>query len=372
MEVSTTEISTIEICKEKSTIEERTLRSAALFLVLLSAVVCIMLPYLPTLHTREVEAREERLAEEEYAESQIAMQDLAIKETGAAAMEGQLRIRLPEGVDGSSIEVNNDYVTQTVRVEIPETDMAYFDSYPVTGDSNYIDALSYTRQGEEGVVEVVTNQVYEIRTEYDSEYYYFNFLTPQEVYDKVIVIDAGHGGNAPGATKQGVNEKDIDLDIVLKLKEIFDAIDDRSVGVYYTRTEDVNPSFENRVGLANKSGANLFISIHNNSTQSGRMSNINGTQVMYDELKPQEGPGSMGLAQICLEEVTAQTGSSNKGIVEGNDIFIIRSSEVPVALIEVGFMTNQTELNNLRSEEYQKKVAQGIYNAVMRAFAEGY
>ena len=161
------------------------------------------------------------------------------------------------------------------------------------------------------------------------------------------------------------------MDIVLKLKEIFDAKDDRSVGVYYTRTEDVNPSFENRVGLANKSGADLFISIHNNATQSGRMSNINGTQVMYDELD-EDFLGSRGLAQICLEEVTAQTGSSNKGIVEGNDIFIIRSSHVPAALIEVGFMTNQTELNNLKSEEYQEKVAQGIYNAVMRAFAEGY
>ena len=66
------------------------------------------------------------------------------------------------------------------------------------------------------------------------------------------------------------------------------------------------------------------------------------------------------------------TGSSNKGLVEGNEIYIIRSSEAPVALIEVGFMTNQTELNNLRSKEYQMKVAQGVYNAIMRAFAEGY
>lgn len=367
MEVSTTEISTIEICKEKSTIEERTLRSAALFLVLLSAVVCIMIPYLPTLHTREVEAREERLAEEEYAESQIAMQDLAIKETGAAAMEGQLRIRLPEGVDGSSIEVNNDYVTQTVRVEIPETDMAYFDSYPVTGDSNYIDALSYTRQGEEGVVEVVTNQVYEIRTEYDSEYYYFNFLTPQEVYDKVVVIDAGHGGRAPGATKQGINEKDIDLAIVLQLQKIFEESDE-NIGVYYTRTDDSNPTFDQRVRLANKSNADLFISVHNNSTKSGRMSGTKGTQVMYDETSE----AGKQFAQICLEEVTSEIGSVNKGLVKGDEIYIIRTSEVPVALIEVGFMTNREELALLNSEEYQRQTAQGIYNAVIRAFEEGY
>lgn len=372
MEVSTTEISTTEISTEKSTekstIEEKTLRLASLFLVLLSVAVCVMLPYLPSLYTREVEEREKRLAEEEFAQSQVAMQDLEIKEQDdAAGMKGQLRIRLPEGVDGSSIQVNNDYVTQTVRVEIPGTDMAYFDSYPVTGDSNYIDTLSYTRQGGEGVVEVVTNQVYELRTEYDSQYYYFNFLTPQEVYDKVVVIDAGHGGRAPGATKQGINEKDIDLAIVLQLQKIFEESDE-NIGVYYTRTDDSNPTFDQRVQLANKSNADLFISVHNNSTGSGRMSGTKGTQVMYDETSQE----SKAFAQICLEEVTSEIGSVDKGLVEGDEIYIIRTSEVPVALIEVGFMTNREELALLNSEEYQRQTAQGIYNAVLRAFEEGY
>ena len=86
-----------------------------------------------------------------------------------------------------------------------------------------------------------------------------------------MVVDAGHGGRAPGATKQGINEKDIDLGIVLQLKAIFDNSDE-NIGVYYTRTDDSNPTFDQRVQLANKSQADLSISIHNNSTKSGRMS----------------------------------------------------------------------------------------------------
>lgn len=348
--------------------EEKSLRFGALFLVVLTVAVCVTFQYLPVLHTRDVEAREERLAQEEFEEGQIAMQDLKIQEQdGMENRKGQLYIRLPEGVDGSSIQVSNDYVTQTVRVEIPQTDMAYFDSYPVVGNSDYIDSLSYTRQGEEGVVEVVTNQVYELRTEYDSQYYYFNFLTPQEVYDKVVVIDAGHGGRAPGATKQGVNEKDIDLAIALQLKRIMEESGE-NIGVYYTRTDDSNPTFDQRVQLANKSHADLFISIHNNSTGSGRMSATKGTQVMYDETSE----ASKQFAQICLEEVTSEIGSRNKGLVEGDEIYIIRNSEVPVALIEVGFMTNQEELELLCSEDYQRQTAQGIYNAILRAFEEGY
>ena len=64
--------------------------------------------------------------------------------------------------------------------------------------------------------------------------------------------------------------------------------------------------------------------------------------------------------------------SRDKGLVEGDEIYIIRTSEVPVALIEVGFMTNQEELNLLNSTDYQKKAAEGVYDAVLDAFAKGY
>lgn len=364
--------------------EERVLKKTAVFLSLLAAFFCGTVFYFPRLRsvseTWIAQREEQKLknhAEQwnmtglellEYNNEQAREKE----EAGEDTFDSQLRMELPLGVKGEQLQIVQDYVTRTIRISIPYADSEYFYRYPMLGKSDHIDELTYESMQGFGVVEIITSQVMELKTSFDEDYLYIDFLTPQELYDKVVVIDAGHGGNAPGAVKQGINEKDIDLDIVLKLKEIFDASEDKSVGVYYTRLEDVNPSFENRVGLANKSHADLFISVHSNSTQSGKMSSINGTQVMYDEQKENEALGTRGLAQICLEEVIAQTGSSNKGLVEGNDIYIIRSSEVPVALIEVGFMTNQTELNNLRSEEYQSKVAQGIYNAIMRAFAEGY
>ncbi len=344
--------------------EERALRISSVLLVLLTAAVCMVFPYLPTLRTWSSEVREGRIAEEEYAQSQDRMQDLEMRENGG---QGQLRIRLPEGVDGSAVEITNDYVTQTVRVVVPGTNEAYFESEPISGSSSYINMLSYANQGEEGVIEIVTNQVYELDMGTEEGYVYFNFLSPHEVYDKVIVIDAGHGGRAPGATKQGIKEKDIDLAITQRLQEIF-AASGENIGVYVTRTDDSNPTFDQRVQLANRSQADLFISIHNNSIASGRMSGVRGTQVMYDE-KSEE---SRRFAQICLEEVTAELGSVDKGLIEGDSIYIIRTSEVPVALIEVGFMTNREELALLNSPEYQRQAAQGIYNAVMRAFEEGY
>ena len=350
------------------TMDERALRFAALFLTVLTVITCAVLRYFPAIHTWEVEVREERLAEEEYAESQIEMQDFEIREKPEEAVSnGQLSIRLPEGVDSASVKISYDYVTQTIEARLPWAGIAYFDSYPVSGSSSYINTLSYARMGDESVIQIVTDQVYELDTTYDDGYYYFNFLTPQEVYDKVVVIDAGHGGRAAGATKRGVREKDVNLAIVLQLQKVFEESDE-NIGVYFTRTDDSNPTFDQRVQLANKSHANLFISIHNNSTQSGRMSSTQGTQVMYDETSE----ASRQFAQICLEEVTGGLGSRNKGLVEGDSIYIIRTSEVPVALIEVGFMTNQKELDLLQSEDYQRRTAESVYRAVLRAFEEGY
>lgn len=353
--------------------EEKTLKMATVFLLVLMAAGCVGLMYFPQLHKWAAEKQEERLAEQEFAESQPEMKDLEILETEEPGEEtginGQLRLRLPDGVSADEITISNDYVTQTVQIQIPGADSAYFDSYPVVGSSDHVDDLSYAKTAGEGIIKITMDRVYELDITQKEEYYYFNFLTPQEIYDKVVVIDAGHGGRAPGNVKQGVLEKDVNLAIVLQLKKLFDE-DDGNIGVYYTRTDDSNPTFEQRANLANKADADLFISVHNNSTNSGRMSSTNGTLVMYDE---EDSSGrSREFAQICLDEVTGAIGSTNRGLMEGHSIYIIRNSKVPAALIEVGFMTNQKELELLGTEEYQAETAKGIYDAVYKAFEEGY
>lgn len=289
------------------------------------------------------------------------------EETDEAEFEQQLCIELPQGMGLDEVLVENDYVKQIITVQIPDVGSDYFLVHPLLGRSNHINDLYMA----DGRIEITMDAVYEPECTVEDSHLYLDFLHPQDIYDKVVVIDAGHGGGAPGAIKQGIMEKDINLAIVKELKKLLDE-NDRNIGVYYTRTEDVNPTFEQRAQLGGKAGANLFLSVHSNSTVDGLMSAYNGTEVMYDEQKSEEGFSSRNLAQICLEETTAALGSKNNGVTYGNSIYIIRNSEVPVALIEVGFMTNQEELEKLTSTEYQKKAAQGIYSSIMRALDEGY
>ena len=94
------------------------------------------------------------------------------------------------------------------------------------------------------------------------------------------------------------------------------------------------------------------------------MSSINVTEVMY-EAGDSTGE-SKKFAQMCLNNLLGELGTKSKGIVVGDEVYIIRMSKPPVALVEVGFMTNQKELDNLQEQEYQNKAALAIYNSVLQ------
>lgn len=137
--------------------------------------------------------------------------------------------------------------------------------------------------------------------------------------------------------------------------------------MYYTRTSDTNPTLDQRVQLANKANADLFISVHNNSDATGNFTKVKGTQVMYSESDDAK-LSSKKLAEICLKNVVDTTGSENRGLLKGDSIYIIRTSKVPVALIEVGFMTNYKELDLLNSTSYQKRQLRVFITQSMKHF----
>lgn len=300
-------------------------------------------------------------------------QETAIEIEGVTAEleKEQLNIELPENIEGKDITITNDYLTQTIYVKFKNGVDNYSENYSVKGGSNHIANLSYYKEGDLGVLAVQLDKVCEMSYSYKDGYLCINIMDPHDIYDKIIVVDAGHGGRMPGAVKKGVYEKTINLEIVKQLKEIFDEVDDESIKVYYTRLTDTNPSLKERADLANYTDADLFISIHNNASSSGMFNNDNGTLILYSPDDSEEQL-SKRLAEICMDNITETAGSKSKGIVDGNDIYVVRYSEVPVVLIEVGFMTNTKELDNLTNPEYQKKVAQGIYNGIMQAFEEGF
>lgn len=375
--------------------EEKIVRGISLLVTLLSVVMCVSLFDLPMVEAKarqyvakQMRIRKERQEREEMwaTLSGLEFLDYSTRQAMATAEElpqeqqqtavealdfsQQLRIELPKNRSKDDVTVKNHYMERTIDIEIAGAGDDYLVRYPMLGNSEHIADLNYFSDQNGGTLELSMEHVYELSLDWQEQYLYIDFIEPQDIYDKIVVIDAGHGANMPGAIVGDVKEKDIDLAIVQKLKEIFDEADDGKLGVYYTRLDDSDPAFADRVGIANDLGANLFVSIHNNSYP--KSSKVNGTAVLFDEKKETEGTSSKHLADILLKKVTDELGTKNMGLMAGNDIYVIRSSNAPAALIEVGFMTNPKELANLTDEKYQKKCARAIYEGIMQALEEGY
>ena len=349
--------------------DEVVLRWVTVLTGVLTVIVCVSLYFFPDLHAREVLAAEqqERVGDADVVADYVDPDEVVVSDE---SVDAQLEIALPEDLAEDQLDVENDYITQTIYIRFAGGVDDYFDRYSIKGSCDHIASLSYYKDGDDGVIALALDRVYELSESYRTGKLYLNFVDPHDIYDKIVVVDAGHGGRMPGALKMGVAEKDIDLAILMQLKDIFDQ-DEQNIGVYYTRTTDANPTLDQRVQLANKCDADLFISIHNNSSSTGNFTDTKGTQVMYSQ-SDKSKLSSRHLAQICLDQVCKSLGSTKRNLLQGDSIYIIRTSKVPVALVEVGFMTNYEELDQLKDSAYQKKAAEGIYNAIMQAFEEGY
>ena len=187
----------------------------------------------------------------------------------------------------------------------------------------------------------------------------------------VIVLDAGHGGIDPG--KVGVNgqlEKDINLQIVLKLKEVLEKDETLKATVVLTRSDDTGnykesdthkkrADMKKRIEIVEEASPDLLISIHQNSYIS---SNVKGAQVFYYE-KSEKGKTLANKIQGCLVKELAD---ENKGRVEkaNDNYFLITNVECPAVIVECGFLSNEDEAKLLSDDTYQDKIAKTIVDGI--------
>lgn len=193
-------------------------------------------------------------------------------------------------------------------------------------------------------------------------YLYISLEKPSDVYETIVVIDAGHGGKDPGTHSVDMSyfEKDINLDILLYLQ---DRLDNENFKVYYTRSIDETVYLNPRVDFANEVEADLFLSIHCNASESTK---AYGSEVLYNENHSSNILSSKEFANICLDEILSVTNRVNRGLVEASEMVIVGEANMPVALIEIGFMTNQEDLEFLLNENNKISIADALYRSIIQ------
>ncbi len=224
----------------------------------------------------------------------------------------------------------------------------------------------------------------------------------------VIVLDAGHGGKDPGASGNGVKEKDVALAVILKLGEYLSQLPDMKV--VYTRDKDVFVELNERAHIANRSGAELFVSVHCNSNPSSRphgaetytlglhrtkdnleVAKTENSVIFYEDDYEKQYEGfdpnndedyilltlmqnvnldqSIDFSTKVQEQFEKRVGRKNRGVKQAG-FLVLRKTTMPGVLIELGFLSNPKEAKFLKSKKGQDYMASAIFRAIKAYFKE--
>lgn len=175
----------------------------------------------------------------------------------------------------------------------------------------------------------------------------------------LVILDAGHGGSDEGSRVRSFKEKRATLITTLLTKK---SLEEMGYRVILTRSRDITLTLQERVMIANKSRAALFVSIHYNAAPS---SAAKGIEVFYcnarEEVKRTRA--SRRLANCILYHLLDQTEANSRGVKIASH-HVTRETLMPAVLVEGGFITNQEERALLKDRDYLQKIAKGIAQGV--------
>ena len=171
-----------------------------------------------------------------------------------------------------------------------------------------------------------------------------------------ICIDAGHGGHDPGAVAGSVQEKEIALSIAREVGSLLSA---SGADVYYTRKTDVFVPLNERAESANRVAADLFLSIHCNSSNS---LSANGVETLVY--------GMDGISDALGNEISIDLSDRlslrNRGVKVRRDLVVLNSTNMPAILVETAFLSHEADRKKLLS--YQQEFANSIADTVCRYY----
>ena len=187
----------------------------------------------------------------------VARQKDQMTKDDPEALAHHLSLTMPAQIDPSEVSIVQEDDLTRFKISVPGISASYFYDYPMAGNCEGIVDLTYDESDNGGVIELTCDGIYVMTKTIRQDRLYLDLSLPSKVFDAVLVVDAGHGGKDSGAIAGGVEEKDINLAIVQKIRSNFDSrktkaggdyVDDHfsvyqqegigTVGVYYTRLSD--------------------------------------------------------------------------------------------------------------------------------------
>jgi len=246
----------------------------------------------------------------------------------------------------------------------------YYKARYYLDDSGHYVSGTYKIDGKEHLFQKYGQWISEVSTE-------GGFVKGQ--YSKTIFLDPGHGGRDSGAFYYNVAEKDLNMQIYRKLRA---KLEELGYKVLTSRDSDIDVDFiTERSRMVNKTNSDIFISIHFNATGSS-YSKASGIQTYsysdepdypskinkYWHNHPDRMSESKRLAAAIHSSLLAETGAKDAGLLESS-FAVLRETAKPAVLLELGYMDNFTESQQIRDSHYQDKLVAGIVKGIQKYYA---
>ena len=203
-------------------------------------------------------------------------------------------------------------------------------------------------------IEIKTNQKPNYANKRNSDYLRLPDIKKK---NSLVIIDPGHGGPDPGAIGiRGIRETDVVLDVSKRVKQL---LSEKGVRVRLTRKSEIDLDLPPRVSFANRTGADIFVSIHANASQ-GKKRNINGLETFYYR----GWKGRLLAKRIQKHILRVSPGSPDRGVKQGK-FYVIKNTRMPAVLVEIGFLTGRLDARRLEQSIHRKRIAFAIAKGIL-------
>lgn len=282
-----------------------------------------------------------------------------------------INIPLPDTVSFGSLLSEDMYYNKSFKVEIPGNHETFYNTNFVSVSSEYVSSywVNYNTSNNTTEIIFLTDSIVGYKLYEDTKSVSIKVGKPADIYNNIVILDAGHGGKDPGAVNNKTNESDLNYTILYnKARKYFNS-PNSPVKAYWTRVDDTYITLADRAAFASKMKATMFVSLHMNS--SDKLS-AKGTEIYYSNYNNKAsslGINSYKLATRLLDSIVPAIGTSSRGVKSAN-YYVIKNNTVPAVLIELGFLTNSTDYNIITNAGKQELAAKAIYDTIVSIYTE--
>ena len=258
------------------------------------------------------------------------------------------RIPLERGVSEKDVSISNNIADRCLTISLPAGNKDFYYLNSLSGSREHISKVTFDIS-ETGVrFELSLDTSSEPTAIFANNSLYLKFSDPQELYKRVILIDAGHGGDDTGTTAYGLEEKTV----TLAVSERISTPEDADVKLYRTRTDDSSVPNDERLSLAKSVKPDLIITLHTGSDPDTRITR--GCSVLYSD------PALRESAEALSASIAGATGLPDLGAMQNTESSPLLSSGFPCLLVRLGTITNRSEALQISEDTFIQNAAEAI------------